>query len=136
MIGIGHAVALGLSLFGGHHHPAPVAVTPPAAVIVEAATEPPVRGPQAIASVDCSHFQMTITGLSDGDKVQVGMGSEPPWGFTVGGNYWGFTPIAGGATADIPVQQYEAAHGFTAVIGITSTGPFRTLFEQNVECGP
>lgn len=127
--------AIGLALVGGHHHPAP-AIAPPVAVVesVAADTVPAPAGPTAVATVDCSHFQMTITGLVAGDKVQVDMGSEPPWGFTVGGEYWGFTPIDGGAANDIPVPQYEAAHGFDAVIGITGTGAFRTLFEQNVEC--
>lgn len=124
----------------------PLAIAASVAVpsLTQAAPPPPL--PTVTASVNCDVFRAEITGLSPGDRVQLQMGSAPPYGFVFGsGMYWQFNvdEAAGSATVALPVQRpgypgiFMGGPVFTAAAGYVnaSTPNGGTWpFYQDVDC--
>lgn len=104
------------------------------AAVVASQAQTEVAGPAVSASVDCSTFTFTVSGYPDGTAVFVNVGSNPPWGFTVGGETWTFTPVVGGATGSVLIPEYDAAHGFDAIIDTDGGGGTVRVFDQHVDC--
>lgn len=93
-----------------------------------------VEGPTVTATVDCHDFRFTVSGYPEGTAVTIGMGAQSPWGFTVGGNYWNFTPIPGGASGHLLIDEYSASHSFDAIIDVDGPLGLDRPFSQFVEC--
>lgn len=90
---------------------------------------------QVAASVDCSTFTIEITGLVEGDAVRVGEGSQPPYGFDVGGHtsfQFAVDETAGTAATALPIGSYERLHSFEASVAVNDV----ELFRQLVDCTP
>lgn len=96
--------------------------------------EQQTAAPTVTASVDCQSFAFTVSGYPDGTNVFIEIGSEPPRGFTVGGDRGGFTPIAGGATGTLAIPGYWTTQMFFATIDMTVDGGNVRAFDQEVDC--
>lgn len=90
--------------------------------------------PTVTATVDCNTFSFTVSGYPEGTDVFIEIASEPPRGFTVGGDSRGFTPIAGGAAGTLPIPVYWSTQVFGATIDITVDGENVRAFDQSVDC--
>lgn len=94
-----------------------------------------VDGPHVTASVDCTTFNVEVGGYPAGTNVMVGVGSQPPYGFKVGGDVtWQFTPIPGGGKAALPIgaHTWEATHSFHAIVEVG----YVYVYDQVVDCTP
>lgn len=106
-----------------------------AAVASRADTVPPaVR-----VEVDCNHLAFTIT-EPEGTNVFIGIGSQPPFGFTVGAaQTWGFSNTDGTYTGNIAISGYDSVHSFTWSVDLGSPAGFEGFgqrpAEGSVACG-
>lgn len=82
--------------------------------------------PTLTVSVDCAEFTVTVDGYPDGTEVYLGMGSQPPWSFTVDGPH----------TSTSPIGLYESTHTFEATVDIALPGASDAprAFDQLVDC--
>lgn len=103
----------------------------------------PVPAPPGVtitASVDCTEFDIDLTGLQPNTRVMVEMGSEPTYGFDYQGehpNTWQFTVTDDGhASARLPIGIAEQGTEFMTAIGLIdiATGAAAWPFYQWVDC--
>lgn len=107
-----------------------------AAVASQAASQSEREGPTVTATVDCSAFDFTVSGYPEGTHVFLEIGSNPPWGFTVGGDLgYGFSPVNGGATGTLAISGGMDTMAFGASI-MTAEGNDDSVvaFHQVVDC--
>lgn len=104
------------------------------------APDPVPAGMTVTASVDCSLFNIDITGLQPNTRVMVELGDEPTYGFDFQGEHpetWQFTVTDDGhATADLPILSEHQGTVFMTAIGIIdiATGAAAWPFYQDVDC--
>lgn len=101
--------------------------------------DPAPAGMQVTAAVDCSTFDIALSGLHDGQRVMVEIGNEPTYGFDTSGPHtetWQFTYADGTATASLPILANHQGTEFMTAIGIIdlATGVAVWPFYQWVDC--
>lgn len=84
-------------------------------------------------NVDCTSMDVTVSGYPVGTVFYVGMGSDPPYGFTIGTpDPWGRAIETNGTVVGhFDVNDYNATHEFEATLDAGTT----RLFDHTVSCG-
>lgn len=132
-------IAIGLALIGGHHQePATtVLVVEPVEVVEPVAIEPIALtpGPSVTATADCSRIDFAASGYADGTTIFIGVGSQPPYGYTIGSSVtWGFSPSPGGVSGSVSTGLYEQTHGYGLRIDTDDgTGNVRVI-DRRIDC--
>lgn len=73
-----------------------------------------------VLTASCAQLTANVSGYPAGTAVFVELGSEPPYGFTVGTpDPWGrFTVTDDGGSGTVVVGEYNATHEFDAIVDV------------------
>lgn len=100
---------------------------------VAAQTQAESAQPAVQVDIDCHHLAFTIT-EPEGTDVFINIGSQPPFGFTVGAEQtWGFTNTDGTYTGSIAISGYDSVHSFTWSVDLGAEAGFEGFGQRPAE---